>query len=440
MVLKGICAMGAALLTGAAFCCCPLKSDTFGSPNLGSGGRSIVSETQVSESKANCRNAADLIFGVISDLGGRKLEASGNDCEASLQISGQRTTAGSDIGEPAQFPQHLIADYSSMPATDSSSKETFSTYRLSGDKIADAAEPSGLLGTDRFQQFPRVQQVRLLSPPVKEPVTKLVEFGTSPFPYAGAHRPYNDRRVLLHIPAGFDTRRPAVMVLFFHGHGATLERDVRDRQKVPEQISASGMNAVLVAPQFAVDAADSSVGRFSEPGAVARFVSEAAEKLALLDGDPLSAEKFATMPIIIVGYSGGFLTTAYSLAVGGLNKNRVRSVVLLDAVYGELDKFARWIENNRSAFFVSSYTHLTKRHNDDFERILAGSGVPIKREISADLGKGSVTFVEADLPHRDYVTHAWANYPIKDILNRLGDYRLSISPTARASGPIGGPT
>src|SRR5450759_1595283 len=114
MVLKGICAMGAALLTGAAFCCCPLKSDTFGSPNLGSGGRSIVSETQVSESKANCRNAADLIFGVISDLGGRKLEASGNDCEASLQISGQRTTAGSDIGEPAQFPQHLIADYSSM--------------------------------------------------------------------------------------------------------------------------------------------------------------------------------------------------------------------------------------------------------------------------------------------------------------------------------------
>ncbi len=31
--------------------------------------------------------------------------------------------------------------------------------------------------------------------------------------------------------------------------------------------------------------------------------------------------------------------------------NRVRGVVLLDAVYGELDKFASWVANNRSGFF-----------------------------------------------------------------------------------------
>ena len=52
------------------------------------------------------------------------------------------------------------------------------------------------------------------------------------------------------------------------------------------------------------------------------------------------------MPIIIVGYSGGFMPTAWSLEVGGV-PNRVRGVFLLDAVYGELDKFASWIENNR---------------------------------------------------------------------------------------------
>ena len=63
------------------------------------------------------------------------------------------------------------------------------------------------------------------------------------------------------------------------------------------------------------------------------------------------------MPVIIVGYSGGFVPTAWSLEVGGLG-NRVRGVFLLDALYGELDKFASWIENNRSAFFVSSYTPL----------------------------------------------------------------------------------
>ena len=61
---------------------------------------------------------------------------------------------------------------------------------------------------------------------------------------------------------GFDPKRPAVMVVFFHGHGANLAQDVYDRQQVPAQITAAGVNAVLVAPQFAVDAADSSAGKF----------------------------------------------------------------------------------------------------------------------------------------------------------------------------------
>ena len=36
---------------------------------------------------------------------------------------------------------------------------------------------------------------------------------------------FGDDRVLLHIPQGFDPNRPAVMVVFFHGHGATLDAD-----------------------------------------------------------------------------------------------------------------------------------------------------------------------------------------------------------------------
>ena len=56
------------------------------------------------------------------------------------------------------------------------------------------------------------------------------------------------------------------------------------------------------------------------------------------------------MPVIIVGYSGGFVPTAYSLDVGGLG-NRVRGVFLLDAVYGELDKFASWIETQPDRLF-----------------------------------------------------------------------------------------
>jgi len=63
---------------------------------------------------------------------------------------------------------------------------------------------------------------------------------------------FSDDRVLLHIPPSFNPKRPAVMVVFFHGHGANLAKDVRDRRQVPAQITAAGVNAVLVAPQFAL--------------------------------------------------------------------------------------------------------------------------------------------------------------------------------------------
>ena len=131
--------------------------------------------------------------------------------------------------------------------------------------------------------------------PAREDQTTLVSLKSSAFPYLGnnprteepflnvskggrrGHRGYggrvfwqdetfNDNRVLMHVPESFDVRKPGVIVVFFHGNGATLERDVRDRQLVPQQISESGVNAVLLAPQLAVDAADSSAGKFWQPG------------------------------------------------------------------------------------------------------------------------------------------------------------------------------
>src|SRR6201986_741168 len=90
----------------------------------------------------------------------------------------------------------------------------------------------------------------------------------------------------MHVPKTFDINQPGVIVVFFHGNGATLERDVRDRQRVPEQISASGVNAVLLAPQLAVDAADSSAGKFWQPGGLKGFINESADHLASLYGDP----------------------------------------------------------------------------------------------------------------------------------------------------------
>jgi hypothetical protein len=275
-----------------------------------------------------------------------------------------------------------------------------------------------------------------------DPKTTLVEFQTAPFPVEGHTRgsgTYGDPHVLLHIPPGFDANRPAVMIVFFHGHGAILARDVRDRQQVPAQISESGMNTVLVAPQFAVDAADSNPGKFSEPGGFKRFLDEAAHQLAELHGDPRTAQVFANMPIVIVAYSGGFGPTLAVLDHGGIKPSRLHGIVLLDALYSGIDRFANWIAENRSAFFVSSYTPHTRHHNADLEQILKAKSVPYDSELRQDHLAGSVTFLPAGpISHRDFVNHAWADSPVKDILVRLEEYdpRVQTATKSPASSPL----
>jgi hypothetical protein len=292
------------------------------------------------------------------------------------------------------------------------------------------------------------------------PRTALAEFATSPFPYEGkvpgsgkpfldvvedgrrghahgghvfwADETYNDSHVLLHIPEDFDVNRPGVMIVFFHGHGATLARDVRDRQRVPQQVSASGINAVLVAPQFAVDAADSSAGRFWEPGGFDRFLDEAAAQLARLDGDPSAARKYAKMPIVLVAYSGGFAPALLTLDGGA--KTRLRGLVLLDALYSGLDKFASWIEHHRSAFFVSAYTHYTRGHNADLEHMLSERDVAYDTELKPRPLPGSVTFLAtgSEVTHRDFVTHAWVPNPIEELLGRFAEYEVRPRPSEPA--------
>ena len=302
-------------------------------------------------------------------------------------------------------------------------------------------------------QAARPPQPRLPSqatvPPRAEPKTELVKFATAPFPYDGVipdterrfldvvkdgqkgHRTargtvlwqsdtFNDSRVLLHIPGGFNINKPAVMVVYFHGHGADLTRDVLDRQNVPAQISLSGKNAVLVAPQFAVDAADSSAGRFWQPGGFARFVSEAAKKLAALGGTPAKARQFANMPVIIVAYSGGYLPAAWSIRVGGLG-NRLHGLVLLDGLYGEIEHFVNWIKSSKKIFFVSAFTQSTRRQNQALADILREQKVPVSGEIGKQLWRGRVALLPAasDVTHQDFVTQAWTENPIADILSNL---------------------
>jgi hypothetical protein len=282
--------------------------------------------------------------------------------------------------------------------------------------------------------------------------TLVMEFESAPFPYDGKNpvsgqpffnvfydgrfgrrgargqvywenETYTDPRVLLHIPKGFDIRKPAVMVVFFHGHGARIDRDVRDRQQVAAQITRSDANAVVVAPQFAVNAADSAPGAFWEPGFFDEFLSEASEQLALMLGQPKAVRTFFKMPIIFVSYSGGFVPTAWALRLGHI-KDRLRGIVLMDSLYGELEQFENWILSNRKGFFISGYLGSTRARNLQLQRDLTDKGIKISKSLDGPIRPGSVVFIPGhpEDSHRDYVTQAWTADPIADILNRLPDF------------------
>lgn len=312
------------------------------------------------------------------------------------------------------------------------------------------------------ESVPTPHRVHSRSGPLPRARSKLVEFDTAPFPYNGlvprtekpfldvvengrrGHRTgtgriywedetYSDRQVLLHMPKGFDIRRPGLLIVFFHGHGAKLADDVYLRQQVPAQISSSGVNAVLVAPQLAVNAADSSAGKLWQPGAFARFLGEAAQQLAKLHGDPRSVRSFTSMPVIVVAYSGGYVATAWSVHHGGIAK-RLRGVVLFDALYGELDTFADWITTQKSAFFVSTYAGSTQARNLHLQKMLTDREIAYTTVLEPRLEPGSVAFLPGapGAEHKDFLTHAWVDEPLKDLLTRLKGYRTTPVGTGRA--------
>lgn len=288
--------------------------------------------------------------------------------------------------------------------------------------------------------------------PLPKSVTRLAALNSAPFPYEGmmpgANRPfieadeagrrfhrtpggrlywederYSDPRVLLHIPRGFDIRRPGLLVLYFHGHRANLRRDVFMRQRVPWQVSTSRTNAVLAAPQFAVNASDSSAGKLWQRGALKDLVKETAGRFAVMHGDPRSESSFANLPVVIVAYSGGVGPASWAIRNGDLG-SRLRGIVLLDAAYGDMGVFADWVARTPNAFLLSTYTGSTEGRNRELKALIEAYGVKALDTVPARIEPGNVAIVPAasDATHHDFLLRAWTDNPLRDLLARVRGY------------------
>jgi hypothetical protein len=235
---------------------------------------------------------------------------------------------------------------------------------------------------------------------------------------------YSDKRSLLYLPQGFDITRPALIVVYFHGNQSVLLRDVRDRQQVPRQLADSGLNAALIAPQFAVDAADSSAGNFWRPGHFAKYMREATRKLAQLHGDRRASLVFSRAPVLLVAYSGGYHPASHAAGLGGLSR-RILGMMLLDAPYGDEPMLAEWItRKQQSAFFVSVYGGAARDNNIVLRQELKKRDVPHRLTLPDRLRPGTVVLADYgdEMDHINFVTDAWTRDPLAALLNRIPGY------------------
>jgi hypothetical protein len=164
----------------------------------------------------------------------------------------------------------------------------------------------------------------------------------------------------------------------------------------------------------------------------AQFLTEAGERLTQLYGDARARGAFHGAPVVIAAYSGGYNPAAYVLQSGRVD-DRLRGVVLFDALYGQFDKFADWLAKRPPAFFVSAFGKASREENATLQRMLRERGVIFRTALPASLARGSVTFIAAtdDVKHVDFMTEAWVNDPLKVVLRRIPGF-------ARAAGTAAG--
>jgi hypothetical protein len=168
---------------------------------------------------------------------------------------------------------------------------------------------------------------------------------------------YSDSTVGLFVPHDFRRKPKVNLLVYLHGWNNNV-RNALTKQKIREQIVASGQNIILVFPQGPRDAPDSSCGKLEDPDGLKHLVEEA---LATLHQEGKIDEPQLGQ-LLLAGSSGAYRGIACSADHGGLDQ-QIAGIGLLDSSYGNLDMFVDWVKKNPEGKLFSIFTdHLSKEN------------------------------------------------------------------------------
>jgi hypothetical protein len=262
---------------------------------------------------------------------------------------------------------------------------------------------------------------------VRDALGTTLVLGVPQAPFAGMD--HGDDTVIVFVPDRYRFRAEEGVsaLVHFHGHNSSAERAIA-AHALREQLVDSRQNAVLVVPQLALFAADSSCGRLASAGALARLLGGALSTAARVGRGTLGDSRFPERPLLgrvcLSAHSGGYHAAACSLRQGGVD---VSETYLFDALYAESDVFRDWVLTRRddpatSRHKLVSYFTVgtaTESLNNGLRAALEQSGVLVSEEVREgqlsrrDLSHASAVFVRTEVAHSSVT---WETNALRDVL------------------------
>jgi hypothetical protein len=261
------------------------------------------------------------------------------------------------------------------------------------------------LAQETRQQDPEYGELlvtQLSSAPFPHPRRALGHrYGNQDFP---ASKHYSDSSVAIFIPKGFRQADATDIIVHIHGWWNNIDT-VLQRYKLPQQVAESGKNVILVVPEGPRNAPDSFEGKFEDPGGFRRFVEDVIAFLVQKG----TIKTHTIGKVILTGHSGAYHGISFALMWGGI-PDKISEVHLFDALYGQTEKYAYWIDHFKGKM-VTIYTDSggTKEETESLMEDLRGWGIPYcsKEEaalVPADLQDNRLVFIHSALEH-DMVLH-----------------------------------
>ncbi len=211
--------------------------------------------------------------------------------------------------------------------------------------------------------------------------------------FAGTHRRIKSAHGPVHVwmPTGYDSATAGVVV-YVHGYFTSVDRAWK-QHRLAAQFASSGLNALFVACAAPDD--------WRSPIRWKSLDELLATVEATLDGGLPEGR------VVVVGHSGAHRTIEQ-----WLSGDRIDTIILIDALYGEVDAFKAWIEGGPERRLIDAAA-LTRRWTDELHARLPDTVVfdefpPTRTGRLVGARSARVVYVRSQFDHMGLVTRGFA--------------------------------